>query len=246
MWKTMFGKCIYTSPSGYKVYQNFFFRWLTLGSNALQTVMNRRNPYKPVLHYLPALSLMARTYPGTTCLLGLGGAGIAFLLDKMPIIAVDKSDEVIDIAKKFFMVERLKNITIVHSNAVNYVQKSESLYPHLIIDLYNSDYFPEECCNDQFFSFCKKMLTEDGFLAVNLANREEQWPIFQLIRKQFTHTLVIPIKKSANMVILATKNNSNKFFLNKIIEACEFNQIFWVNSWGYIGDYKGKRDFTIG
>ena len=113
MWQTKMGKCIYTSPSGYKVYQNLFYRWLTLGSDALQTVINRRTPQKPVLYYLPALTLMTRKYPGLTCLLGLGGAGLALMLNKTSLVAVDNSEEVIEIAKKFFMIEHLKNLTII-------------------------------------------------------------------------------------------------------------------------------------
>ncbi|TAL62590.1 MAG: hypothetical protein EPN84_06225, partial [Legionella sp.] len=80
MLQTRWGKCIYVSPSGYEVYQNLFYRWLTLGTSALQTVINLRKPEKPVLHYLPMLSLMARHLPAETCLLGLGGGGILHLL----------------------------------------------------------------------------------------------------------------------------------------------------------------------
>ncbi len=136
MWKTKFGKCIFTSPSGYKVYQNFFYRWLTLGSNALQTMINRCAPEKPVLHYLPALTLTARHYPEDSCLLGLGGAGVAHLLAaKQPhlsLTAIDSSQEVIDIAKQFFMVERIAGLTIAFYNAANYVEECSLSYLSLI------------------------------------------------------------------------------------------------------------------
>jgi hypothetical protein len=237
MWETKLGRCIYTSPSGYKVYQNSFYRWLTLGSNAIQTVINRRAPQKPVLYYLPALSLMARKYPGTTCLLGLGGAGLAFMLDPLPLVAVDNSSEVIEIAKKFFMTENLKNLTIIHENATNFVQSCETTYSHLIVDLYNANHFPPECANHEFFSACKKILSEDGFLAINLANIKEQWPVFQLVKMLFSHTIVIPIKKSANMIIIAAKNGTKELLMQKINETHEIKRIIWVDSWGYIGDY---------
>ncbi|WP_454780821.1 spermidine synthase [Legionella sp. WA2022007384] len=238
MWKTKLGRCIYTSPSGYKVYQNGCYRWLTLGSNALQTVINRHKPHKPVLYYLPALTIMARNDPGVTCLLGLGGAGVALMLKDAPIIAVDNSEEVIEIAKRFFMIDRLKNLTVIHENAVDYVQKCEINFTHLIVDLYNANHFPPECANTQFFASCKRIITENGILAVNLANIKEQYPIFQLIKNQFNHTLVVPIRKSANMVILAAKNESKELFMEKIKETGAFKRIIWVDSWGYVGDYK--------
>jgi len=242
MWKTSLGKCIYVSPSGYKVYQNLFYRWLTLGSPALQTVINRRNPHKPVLYYLPALTLMARKYPGASCMLGLGGAGIPLMLDKnssLPtLVAVDNSKEVIDIAKRFFISDPIKNLTIIHDNAYNFVQKCEFKYLHLIIDLYNANYFPSECNNEEFFSSCKRILAEDGFLAINLANIKEQRPIFQLVKKYFNHTLVIPIKKSANMVIIAANNESKELFINQIRASGELKRIVGVDFWGFVGEYK--------
>lgn len=234
MWKTKFGTCIYTSASGYKVYQNWFYRWLTLGSNALQTVISRRKPYKPILYYLPALTLMVKKNPAPTCLLGLGGAGIPLMLHKIPIIAVDTSLEVIDIAQQFFMVKDLKELTIIHDNAVNYVQKCQSIFTHLIIDLYNAHCFPPECCTEEFFSACKNIMTKDGFLAINLANVKEQWPVFQLVKSQFTHTLVIPIKNSANIVIIASNLASNDLFIQKINEAGLIKKIIWMPDWGFV------------
>lgn len=239
MWKTKLGICIYESPSGYKVYQNLLYRWLTLGSNALQTVINRRQPQKPVLYYLPMLTLMARHYPQAACLLGLGGAGIPLMLSQdhssPPLIAVDISEEVIDIAKRFFIGEGLKNFTIVQENAMDYVKNSPETYPHLMVDLYNANYFPPECNNDLFFSSCNRILAEDGFLAVNLANRKEQWPIVQLIKKHFAHTLIIPVKKSANMVVIAAKCPSKESFFTKVEASGELKRIIWIDSWGYVG-----------
>lgn len=232
------GTCIYTSPSGYKVYQNLFYRWLTLGSDALQTVINRRDPHKPILYYLPALTLMARTYPGAICLLGLGGAGIPLMLNDRSLIAVDNSEEVIDIAKRFFMADDLKHLTIVHENAMDYVQNCKTTYSHLMVDLYNAHHFPPECAHEAFFSSCKRIITENGFFAINLANLKEQYPLFQLLKKQFKNTFIIPIKNSANMVIYAVKSGNMESFINKMEQTAAFKRIIWVDSWGYVGDYK--------
>lgn len=240
MWKTKLGVCIYESPSGYKVYQNLLYRWLTLGSNALQTVINRRKPQKPVLYYLPTLTLMARYYPERSCLLGLGGAGVALMLankdSSPPMVAVEISEEVIDIARRFFMIDNLKNFTVIHENAIDYIKNKEEMYPHLMVDLYNANHFPPDCGNDLFFNLCHKILTKDGFLAVNLANLKEQWPIFQLIKKHFEHTFVIPVKKSANMVVIASKHKNKELFLSKIKATGELKRIIWVERWGFVGD----------
>lgn len=241
MLKTKLGRCIYTSPSGYKVYQNLFYRWLTLGSNALQTVISRYNPHKPVLYYLPALTLMARKFPGNTCLFGLGGAGVAQMLnsdtDSFPLIAVDSSAEVIQIAKQFFMVDRIKNLSIIHQNANNYVETCEEKYTHLIVDLYDANNFPAECNHEDFFIHCKSRLKKEGFLAVNLANYKEQLPIFQLIKAQFKNTIVIPVKKSANIVIIASPEDDREYIINKMKQTEDIKKIVWMDVWGYVARF---------
>ena len=94
------------------------------------------------------------------------------------------------------MIEDLKNLTIVHENAMEYVKNTADVYPYSMIDLYNANHFPPECNNDLFFNSCKKIVAADGFLVINLANLKEQWPIFQLVKQHFKHTLVMPIKKA--------------------------------------------------
>lgn len=129
---------------------------------------------------------MARQYPGPSCLLGLGGAGIPLMLSTEqpppPLVVIDKSDEIIDIAKRFFISEELKNLTIIHEDAKNYVTQTQATYAHLMIDLYNANYFPPECNNELFFSSCQRIIAQDGFLALNLANIREQWPLFLLVK----------------------------------------------------------------
>jgi len=236
MWQTALGRCIYLSASGYKVQQNLSYRWLTLGSPALQTVIHRRKLNKPVLRYLEVLSLLASSYPQQVCLLGLGGGGITHLLPHSPLVAVDNSAEVITIARQFFYIEKHPNLSVIHQNALDFLKSSQDLYPHLLVDLYNANHFPPECVSDEFFQCCKNRLAVDGLIAINLANFDEQWPIFQMIRKQFKTTLVILVKNCANMVIYASINEDKDWLLNKIRETGKVKTIYWVELWGYVGE----------
>lgn len=237
MWQTTCGKCIYTSASGYRVYQNWFYRWLTLGSPALQTVINRRTPTKPILYYLSALSLMARNAPSDVCMLGLGGGGIVHLLagnGDFNLYAVDISAEVIHIAERFFFLDCIPNLKIIQSDAIDFLADSEQLYPHLIVDLYDAHQFPPGFKQDDFFILCKQRVTNDGFLSVNIANINEHRPLLELIKKQFASTLVIPVKNSANLVVIATQKDS-EWLLEKVRQTGELKQIMWVDSWGLVG-----------
>jgi spermidine synthase len=245
-WFTKFSKCIYTSPSGYKVYENFFYRWLTLDSNVLQTVINKKRPKRPVLYYVPALTLMARTKPNHCCILGLGGAGVVQVLASFPfsITAVDNSEEIIYIAQRYFMINKITNLNIIHQSAELYLKQCKTQYTHLLIDLYNAQSFPPECNNEQFFLNCKKSLTPDGFMAVNLANTKEQHLILQLIKQQFINTVTIPIKNCANMVIIASNHERRNEFVTSLLESKEITKIVLVTSWGYVGDFKKKSIFS--
>lgn len=234
-WLNKFGRCIYTSPSGYKVYQNMFYRWFTLDSTVLQTAIKRRKPQKPILYYLPAMTLMTRNQPDSCCLLGLGGAGAAQFLSpySINITAVDNSEEVIYIAKRYFMANTLNNLDIVHQSAEKYLEQCPTRYGHLLIDLYNSQSFPSECNNDDFFQQCKKLLKRNGFMSVNLANSNEQFAILQLIKNHFINTLVIPIKKCANVVIIASNHQSRDEFIDLLLKTKELKKIVLVSKWGY-------------
>jgi spermidine synthase len=217
------------------------YRWLTIGSDALQTVIHRYSPEKPGLYYLTALTLMARKFPDTSCLLGLGGGGAAHMLGSynygQKLIAVDSSDEIIAIAKEFFMLDRIHELTIIHKNASAFVQECTDSFAHIIVDLYNANTFSLECINDDFFINCKNRLNNDGFLAVNLANYNEQRTLVHLIKKHFKNTLIIPVKKCANMVVIASSLENNEVFLKKIRETGAIKKIDWMDNWGCIGIY---------
>src|SRR5436189_600067 len=98
LWKTSLGLCLYESHSGYRVYQNAWYRWLTMGNRVLQTLINRRHPERGGLEYVTPLIQMTRAFPGDCCLLGLGGAGVAHalfpVLPNFRMIAVDNSQEI--------------------------------------------------------------------------------------------------------------------------------------------------------
>lgn len=240
MWQTKLGRCIYTSSSGYKVYQNGFYRWLTLGSCALQTVINRYYPHRAVLHYLPALTMMLRAYPSDACLLGLGGAGIPHMLANNPDISltvVDSSAEVIQIARDFFFLDAIKNTKVIHMDAIEFLRQSTIRFPHILVDLYDAHQFPIPCKNEQFFMLCKERVAADGFVAFNLANSREHWQLLQLIKKQFAQTVVIPVKHSANVVVVASQSEDKELFINLLLDSGQIKKIMWVESWGCVGQF---------
>lgn len=242
MWKTKIGRCIYTSPSGYKVYQNYWYRWLTFGGTEYQTLLNRKKPYRPELSYLLPLSMMARDLKGSCCILGLGGGALLHLLNhyqlKKEMTVIESCQEVIDIAKLYFQVAEIHNLRIIHQDAIAYLKESTDLFDHLIIDIYGAASFPEHCLNSEFFTLCQKHLSEEGILAINIANAKEHRPIFDLINELFKYnTVIIPAKTSSNMIIIASNSFDKDVFIEKIRHSKEIKQLRWVNSWGHVASY---------
>lgn len=240
MWQTRFGQCIYQSPSGYQVFQNYLYRWLTLGSPALQTVLNRYYPHKPVLHYISTLTFMAQAYPNSCCMFGLGGAAVAHLLNHMQpqsrIVAVESSEEVINIAKKYFYLDKLSNLSLVHADALEFLQTSDHQYGHLLVDLYDAHHFPKALASGNFFALCKNKLLEDGIVAFNLANMYEQRSLVHLIQSQFHACIVIPVKKCANLLVIASKYDDRKWLMSRVENTGYLKNISWTESWGMVGE----------
>lgn len=241
MWKIKGGRCIYQSPNGAKIYQNLLYRWLTFDNRAIQTLINRRHPERSELSYIKQLTLAVRAKPVDCCLLGLGGAAVAHLLapylGASQLIAIEHDVEIIEIAKNYFMIDRLKNMMIIHQDANIFVQQCNVRYQHLMIDLFNAHSFPAHCNTYNFFSNCKRIVLANGILAVNLANLQEQWPVFQLIREIFNQqTVSLPVKGTANMVILAYNGESITPLINLIKKTTDLKKLSWDATWGCIAE----------
>lgn len=237
IWQTYLGRCIHISPSGYAVYQNCRYRWLTLGSQPLQTVLHRKKPQKPVLNYIRPLTILIRAQPNSCCLLGLGGAGVVHFLSPSvtSITAVDNDKEVLNIAHQFFMLEKLPHLNLVHQNAAHYVKESSAQFFHLLIDLFDAKQFPLECLNTDFFMHCAQRIEPGGFLSVNLANAHQQYSILKLIKEHFRNTIIIPVKKCSNCVVIATNHLSEENFLDLLKQQKEIKKIMLLSRWGYVG-----------
>ncbi|KTC86587.1 spermidine synthase [Legionella brunensis] len=243
MWKTFYGRCIYKSSKGVQVFQNFLFRWLKFNSHALQTLLNRYYPYRPGLYYISLLTLFVRMNPTSCCMFGLGGAGAAHALypyrKNLKLTVVEYDSDIIDIAQRFFMTNRLTNMEIIHQDAQIFAKQTDRCFQHLLVDLFTDEIFPAHCNTEEFFNHCKRILLPEGILAVNLANRNEQWPIFQLIKKSFANaTIAVPVKKSANIIIFATKNESVNTLIDLLKQHKSLKRLFWDTEWGCIAEIK--------
>jgi precorrin-6B methylase 2 len=243
MLKTAAGRCLFEAPDGIKVYQNYLYRWLTINSDIIQTLIHRRHPEKASLDYIRPLTIGACWEPGDCCLLGLGGAGVlhhlAPYLKSSRLVAVENNAEIIKVANSHFMINRLKNLSIVHQNADQFVQHSTTLFRHLIVDLFDSVTFPINCHRYDFIVRCKRLLQPQGIFAMNLTHLHTNRELFRWVRQVFfQNTILLPVKNSTNIILIAFNDAKTLLSLDKIKNSIPLKKFIWDTEWGLMAELK--------
>ncbi|HAF88096.1 MAG: hypothetical protein CMF38_01500 [Legionellaceae bacterium] len=237
MWQTFNGRCIYQS-SNLSVYENAFFRWLYLESNAYQTMLYKRNPAKYGLYYVKTLGFFARSLPGRSCLLGLGGGGVAHYLAPSadhPLTIIEQHPEVIDIAWRFFMLDKLSSTHIICADAGAFMAQTHT-FEHILIDLFDSHDMPSCCYDIAFYQQCFANLSATGLLAINLADARKYLHILHLLTSVHAQVLTLNIKRCNNLILVASCHKT--YFLTKLLKQPELNSLKWDSRFGYLAELK--------
>lgn len=240
-WKTSFSKCIYNLNDEVKVYDNYLYRWLTFSSPYIQTLLSKFKPHKPELQYMKPLSIAARHAKGNTCLLGLGGGGLVHYLNNLNIElnVIESNKLVIDIAHKYFLLDKLDNLQILNMDASKFVENHHNKYSHLLIDIHGAYNFPSQCLNLEFFNNCKNILKDNGVLAINVCNEQELNIIYNFLSKIFANKIIsIPINGFTNTILLASQNYSLNNILKIYANHPEIKRLEWDEKFGNIAYYR--------
>ena len=105
-------------------------------------------------------------------ILGLGLASIPFMLENYfkknyNYTAVEIDDDIINLASKYVINFLASEITTVCTNAINFVQIDQKQYDLVAMDVFVSDYIPEEFETEEFLSHLKERIAPDGLLMFN-------------------------------------------------------------------------------
>ncbi len=159
-------------------------RSLRFTGKSRQSCINLQQPHTLQLAYtrwmMSALLFSGR--PKRMLLLGLGGGALVhFLLHHHPHLQIDvveKSEKVIELARKYFGIPVQKHLHIHHQDAESFCSRSKAApnrYDLILIDIFDADAMAQPMYRHNFFSNLCILLTEKGVLAANLwgANRED-------------------------------------------------------------------------
>lgn len=238
-WKTFLKKRI-DQIENIAVYENRWYRWLTFSNSIIQTCIHRHHPHQYALSYINPFTLGVRTHPGELCLLGLGGGGVLHAiqphLNSSSITAIESNTKMIQIAYEYFMLGHIKNLEIIHADANLFVRNSAQQYQHLLIDLFSEQGMPSFCSQIDFITHGQQLLTKDGLMSMNFAYISDAWQTLPFIRARFgQNTICIPVKKSGNLIVIASQNHLNHNWLEPWLKIRALKKVIWDASWGYIG-----------
>jgi spermidine synthase len=136
-----------------------------------------------------------KNHPKNALLLGIGGGTVvSFLSEYFPGISqtcVDIDSVIIDIAKRYFHIDTISNIHIVHSDGKKYVDhlyKKKKKFDCIIIDLFIGRNIPSFVKDESFLKTIKTLLSPKGFVCINYL-REKEYKSKSNILNAIVHTL---------------------------------------------------------
>ncbi len=170
-------------------------RWLHLGSDFIQSAMNLMAPQALTLYYLQFMlaSLLFNPAPKRVWVLGLGGGSlIRFFQHYLPetqVDVVELNPHVIDVAKRYFLLEETANVHIHCMDAVEFVREKKTVVDMIFVDIATKTGLPKPLYLNAFYRNCLKALKKKGVFAFNMlshSDRELQ-KLIKRLRDIFTY-----------------------------------------------------------
>ena len=108
----------------------------------------------------------------TALILGLGLGSIPYMLENYfkqnyRYTAVEIDDAIINLASKYVLHKLKSEITTVCTDAINYVKIDQNKYDLVAMDVFVSDYIPDQFETEEFLLDLKSMLSKNGLLMFN-------------------------------------------------------------------------------
>lgn len=191
------------------VRQHDDYRTLWFDAVFEQSKMRISAPAEPVFTYIRAMLLASCFAPCRTALvLGLGGGSLVRALAQMQpdcvTTAVEIRPLVIELAQRFFLLDNHSHCQLVCADASEYLRQAQPHTTDLIFaDLYWSLVMDQQQKSSEFIQLCKKHLSEQGWLALNIASRKDlDNKLVQLLYRSFDDVFSCSFPHS-NTVLLA-------------------------------------------
>jgi hypothetical protein len=147
-------------------------------------------------------------------LLGFGGGSVPVLLFEefkldCKITAIEIDEKVIELSKKYFNIQRFENLNLVCADAFEFVQKCDSNFDLVVVDLFIDNKVPFQFESTEFFDALKKLMENPSILLFNkIIGIEDDSTSFDTLLKNieliFNQAEVLPIFEN-RIIVVETK-----------------------------------------
>lgn len=179
--------------------------------SATQSRMRRDDPNRLDLDYTRAMAgfLLLQPAPEAILAIGLGGGSLPKYcfkhLSSAHITVVEINPHVIAMRDTFCIPPDGERFRVVCGDGASFVSESESPYDVILVDGFTYDGQPEQLCSMAFYDACRKALTPDGVLVVNM---HEELPMSDMLCDRITTAfgpalLSVHADGGSNRVVLA-------------------------------------------
>lgn len=179
----------------------------------LQSKMKKASPYVLEVNYTKTMMgfLLLNRSPGHIVMIGLGGGSLAkFCYKHLPeskITVIEINPHVIALRKEFMIPDDDDRFEVVHADGADFIRESEDCIDVLLVDGFDHRGHPPQLSSKGFYSDCRKALTRDGVVAINL---HESHPLYETFLDRvdvaFESNLVeIETNDPGNVIVFAAK-----------------------------------------
>jgi spermidine synthase len=187
------------------------YRWLHLGDNSVQTLMDKNRPDQLALPNIQALLTVLLFCPEPKQLLnlGLGGASLERYLDsKLPDInvrSVESNEQVILLAKDYFYLP--ESVDVVHDKADHFLSGHNDIYDIILCDIFVADMQASCLYDEEFYKNISRCTDEKGVLAINILPESEEDVVNVLlpIKNYFDQIYLLEFPDYSNVILFASR-----------------------------------------
>lgn len=167
-----------TATAHYTIHQTETVRLLTAGPRGSQSGIYLDSPDRLLFWYTSEIATAVSVLPEADTILVLGGGAFtlpSYLARQYPnthIDTVEIDPELTAIAKEYFQLPELVNLTIINQDARTYLNTTQNQYDIVIVDVYNDLNVPFTFMTDEYGASLAKRVTHDGSVFVNAIGGE--------------------------------------------------------------------------
>ncbi len=188
------------------------YRWLTVGGEMIQSLIDLEQPEQVLLPNLQAMLLSLEFIEMPTQVLNLGAGGGVFdrffhaRYPQVSMISVESHALVTELAARYFHLPDASEI--INTTAEAYLADHQAQYDLILCDIFSGENHPDCLYQPDFYNQIEICLASGGMLAINLLAESEEalLPLLRPFKDQFAWVLLYEVKNHDNVIIYLLKD----------------------------------------